>query len=134
MNKVEEENVENMRKKQLATITNSTESVDLAIKNKNFGDDPAKTESKKETESEDIKHIKPMDSIVPKNKFPLKNHKVKPKVRQKIPCLTCNIYEPSSIIAMCVWYQDENNIYLKFNILGIDEFSIDCTKNSILFK
>lgn len=134
MIKVGEENVENMRKTQLATITNLTESVDLAIKNKSIRDDPVETESKKETKSEDIEHIKPFDSIVPKKKISSKHHNFKPNVKQKNPCLTCNVYEPSSIIAMCIWYQDENYIYLKFNILDIDEFNINCTKDSILFK
>lgn len=134
MIKVREENVENMRKKQLPAITNPTESADLVIKNKNVENDPAKTESKKETESEDIKCIKPFDLVVPKKKFPLKIHNFKPNVRQQNPCLTCNVYEQSSIIASCIWYQDINYIYLKFNILEIDKFSINCTKNSILFK
>lgn len=59
--------------------------------------------------------------------------KRKPKEKLRQICLTCNT-NIQSIIPICTWHQDRNNIYLKFNILEIDSFNLDYSMESIYFK
>lgn len=64
----------------------------------------------------------------------MKNYyKHKPKEKRLQTCLTCNT-NIQSIIPICTWHQDRNNIYLKLNILEIDDFNLDYSMESINFK
>lgn len=59
--------------------------------------------------------------------------KQKPKEKLRQICLTCNT-NIQSITPVCTWHQDKNNIYLKLNILEIDDFNLDYSMESINFK
>jgi len=63
----------------------------------------------------------------------LNNSKQKHREKRRNICLTCN-NNIQSIVPICTWHQDKNNIYLKLNILEIDDFSVDGTMESIKFK
>lgn len=62
-----------------------------------------------------------------------KKHKLKQIEKRQNLCLTCNS-SVQSIVPVCIWYQDKNNIHLKFNILEIDDFNINSTMKNITFK
>lgn len=66
-------------------------------------------------------------------KIVLAQKKTKSKVKRKNLCLTCNNYA-QSCIPKCIWHQDKNYIYLKFSILEINNFIINCTAESITFE
>lgn len=82
---------------------------------------------------EPIKNTVSEDSAESKIVFAQKKTKSKLCVKRRDPCLTCNNYI-QSIIPLCIWYQNKNYIFLKFNILEIDDFSLNCTAESIIFK
>lgn len=68
-----------------------------------------------------------------KDKSVQNNSKQQLREKRRNICLTCNT-NIQSIIPICTWHQDRNNIYLKLNILEIDDFSVDSTLESIKFK
>ena len=68
-----------------------------------------------------------------KDKSVQNNFKQQLREKRRNICLTCNT-NIQSIIPICTWHQDRNNIYLKLNILEIDDFSVDSTLESIKFK
>lgn len=62
----------------------------------------------------------------------LKSEKIKLNKNRKRLCLTCNT-NAQSIVPMCVWYQNNDYIFIRLNILEIDDFKINCTLESITF-
>ncbi|XP_060864055.1 putative ATP-dependent RNA helicase TDRD12 isoform X2 [Metopolophium dirhodum] len=86
-----------------------------------------------------VEPIKTQEIISINNAAMLKDMSVQNKYKQQLRekrrniCLTCNT-NLQSIIPICTWHQDRNNIYLKLNILEIDDFSVDSTLESIKFK
>lgn len=60
--------------------------------------------------------------------------KLKLNVKRKNFCLTCNVPTKSVIVPLCVWYQDSDSIYLKFDILETEEHRVHCTTDNITFK
>lgn len=83
---------------------------------------------------ESIENIKLVDSVVFQNRPPVsKKHKLKIFEKRQKNCLTCNT-NVKSIIPVCIWYQDTNYIYLKLNILEIDDFTVESTMEKIIFK
>ncbi|VVC30718.1 Hypothetical protein CINCED_3A002209 [Cinara cedri] len=82
---------------------------------------------------ETVEKIKPVDLALPEKPSNSKITKLKPRKTNKVICLTCNT-NLQSITPICIWYQVENNIYLKFNILKIDNFRINYTDNCLLFN
>ncbi|CAI6365293.1 unnamed protein product [Macrosiphum euphorbiae] len=86
-----------------------------------------------------VEPIKTQEIIPISNAVMLKDKSVQDNSKQKLRekrrniCLTCNT-NIQSIIPICTWHQDRNNIYLKLNILEIDDFSVDSTLESIKFK
>lgn len=93
-------------------------------------------ESKSAEITEEIPSAKPVDAPLQGKPFSIKKSKIK-KSKQNLKrqnlCFTCNTND-HSIIPTCVWHQDKNNIYLKFGVLEIEKFNVDCTKKSIMFK
>jgi len=53
--------------------------------------------------------------------------------KRKNVCLTCNT-NVQSIVPLCNWHQDKNHIYIKLNILEVDDFNISHTMESITFR
>lgn len=86
-------------------------------------------------EIESNKQIKNTDSAINKKASGLKKRKMKLSKKRPSMCLTCNTNEQSQIVPQCIWYQNKNYIYLKFNILEMDnDFSVNSTVQSIIFK
>ncbi|CAI6372649.1 unnamed protein product [Macrosiphum euphorbiae] len=73
------------------------------------------------------------NAVMLKDKSVQNNSKQQLREKRRNICLTCNT-NIQSIIPICTWHQDRNNIYLKLNILEIDDFSVDSTLESIKFK
>lgn len=63
----------------------------------------------------------------------LNNQRLKSRKKCQIRCLTCNT-NALSIVPVCNWYQNKNYIYLKFNILEMDDFNIESTMHSITLR
>lgn len=80
--------------------------------------------------------IKNADSaITKKTSSELKKGKLKWNKKRLNMCLTCNTNEESQIVPQCIWYQNKNYIYLKFNILEMDDdFSVKSSIQSLIFK
>lgn len=93
----------------------------------------------------DFTSIKPNEEVLPVNvteetKTQLKNtslvikkQKLRSSKKSQNNCLTC-ITNVISIVPVCYWYQNKSYIYLKFSILEVDDFNIECTMNSITLK
>ncbi|XP_015363727.1 PREDICTED: putative ATP-dependent RNA helicase TDRD12 [Diuraphis noxia] len=73
------------------------------------------------------------DTAILNDMYELNNCKQKLKEKRRNICLTCNT-NIRSIIPVCTWHEDRNNIYLKLHILEIDNFNVDCTMEGIKFK
>lgn len=99
---------------------------------------------------EDFTSIKPIKEVLPINVIEevkinsaelkpaetssiLTNKKSKSIKKCHIRCLTCNS-NTHSIVPVCNWYQNKKYVYLKFDILEIDDFKIECTMHSIILK
>ncbi|XP_050523372.1 putative ATP-dependent RNA helicase TDRD12 isoform X2 [Daktulosphaira vitifoliae] len=70
------------------------------------------------------------EEIIEKSKIKIKNNRS--EYLQKY-CLKCNT-NTQSIVPTCIWYQDSCFIYLKFSILEIDSFSLNCSLESITLR
>lgn len=77
--------------------------------------------------------MKSVDMVVLNKPSVPKKHKFKRIEKRQNICLTCNT-NVQSIIPVCIWYQDKNNIYLKFNILEIDDFNVNSTMKNVTFE
>ncbi|XP_025421942.1 uncharacterized protein LOC112691766 [Sipha flava] len=87
------------------------------------------------TTNQSIEKIKIFDSMMIHSRaLELKNHDLKSETENwRNLCETCNTIE-NSHIPVCVWSQDDNNIYLNLNIIKIDNFRVNCTMQSIMFN
>lgn len=74
-----------------------------------------------------------VDSEEPKTVVSQKKNKSKLCVNPRSPCLTCN-NNVESIVPLCTWYQNKNYIFLRFDILEINDFRINCTHENIIFE
>ncbi|XP_060837177.1 putative ATP-dependent RNA helicase TDRD12 isoform X2 [Rhopalosiphum padi] len=72
-------------------------------------------------------------TMIKDNVSMLNNCKQERREKRRKICLTCNT-NIHSIVPICTWHQDRNFIYLKLNILEIDDFNLDSTMESIKFK
>lgn len=63
----------------------------------------------------------------------LKNDKIKRIENRKNLCLTCNT-NAQSIVPICIWHQNKDYIFIRLNILEMDDFRINCTMESITFR
>lgn len=115
--------IEDVKKEDSLTITDITPvSESVSLKDR-VAVEPIKTEE-----------IRPInDAAMLKDMPVLNNCKKKLREKRRNICLTCNT-NIQSIIPMCTWHQDRNNIYLKLNILEIDNFNVESTLESIKFK
>lgn len=118
-----DQNIEDVKKEDSLKIT------DITPVNES---EPLKVSTNVETI--ETKEISPIDdTAMPNDMSELNNCKQKLREKRRNICLTCNT-NIQSIIPICTWHQDRNNIYLKLNILEIDDFNIDGTMESIKFK
>lgn len=69
----------------------------------------------------------------PKTVSAQKKNKSKLNKKPRYLCLTCN-NSTQFCVPKCIWYQDTNYIFLKFSVLEINNFSITCTADSIIFE
>lgn len=118
-----DQNIEDLKKEESLTITDITP----ITKNEAVKDcitvEPNKTQE-----------IIPINnSTMLKDTFAQNNYNRQFREKRRNICLSCNT-NIQSIIPICTWHQDRNNIYLKLNILEIDDFSVDSTLDSIKFK
>lgn len=123
MKQINELSIEAVQKESSITITETTPRKSLAENNYIQGF----------TINQSINQIKTVDSMI-HNRLPeLKNYELKLTETIQNICKTCNTIDKSRV-PICVWSQDDNNIYLSFNILKIDNFRVNCTMQSITFK
>jgi len=80
-----------------------------------------------------IEEIKTVDSVMLNKSSVLKQQKLKLNRKYKNVCLTCNTNK-WSIVPMCHWHQDKNYIYMKLNVLELDDFEVIHTMESIKFR
>lgn len=109
---------------------------DITIKETNTKITSVTPVTKKDHEDctiEPIEKIVPVDLAEPKTVLVQKKAKSKFVEKRQNLCLTCNNYV-QSCVPKCIWYQDKNYIYLKFDILETNTFSLNCTFESIIFK
>jgi len=122
-------NVKNPKEEHLVTIADVSDP--MATNTKNVPNDHQMATNSKSEDSQ----CKPVASgVKPEKSFSMKNRKLKLNVKRENICLTCNTSKQSIFVPICTWYQDDSNIYLKFDILEIDKFSVDCTIQNITFK
>lgn len=127
--KVDAINVKNPKEECSVTIADVSDPMATNTKN-----EPNNHQMATNSKSEDPR-CKPVASgVQPEKSFPIKNRKLKLNVKRQNPCLTCNTSKQSIVVPICTWYQDNSHIYLKFDILEIDKFSVDCTLQNISFK
>ncbi|XP_025202131.1 putative ATP-dependent RNA helicase TDRD12 [Melanaphis sacchari] len=118
-----DQDIQDIKKEDSLTITDITSSIENETLKENIN-----------IESVETNEIKSIDNIIPiKDICLLNNCKQKNGEKRRKICLTCNT-NLQSIIPICTWHQDRNNIYLKLNILEIDDFNVDSTMESIKFK
>lgn len=129
--KMSTENAKDLKIELSTTKTEVSEPVIAATENKHSNCLIATTSSEK---SQDAQCIVPVDSKILEKPHSSEKRKLKLNLKRQNPCLSCNTPMKSIIVPVCVWYQDDNNIYLKFNILEIDELLVDCTIQNITFK
>jgi len=79
--------------------------------------------------------IKTIDSATLKTPSTVSKQRKSKNVTRKCKnvCLTCNT-NVQSIVPLCKWHQDKNHIYIKLNILEMDDFNIRYTMESITFR
>lgn len=117
------QNIQDVKKEDSLTLTDITPLIESEPLKENINIEPIKTNK-----------IRPVDNVKMIKDTSIKNDcKRKPKEKLRQICLTCNT-NIQSIIPICTWHQDRNNIYLKFNILEIDGFNLDYSMESIYFK
>lgn len=84
-----------------------------------------------------VEAIKPIDSEVfnecLQKTSVLKKNKTKLNEKRKLLCLTCNT-NAQSIVPMCIWYQNIDYIFIRLNILEMDDFEMNCTTEGIKFR
>lgn len=118
-----DQNIEDLKKEESLTITDITP----ITKNETVKDcitvEPIKTQE----------IIPNNNSAMLKDMFEQNNYNQQFRKKRRNICLSCNT-NIQSTIPICTWHQDRNNIYLKLNILEIDNFSVDSTLDSIKFK
>lgn len=124
MIQINKPSIKDVKKESLITFTKITPS--NTVTGKNYTQEFIANQS--------INEIKTIDSMPHHNKFlGLKNHELKLSEMWQNLCETCNTVDKSRV-PVCIWSQDDNNIYLNFNIPKIDNFSVNCTMQSIMFK
>jgi len=118
-----DQNIEDVKKEDSLKI------IDITPVNKS---EPPKVSTN--VEPIETKEISPIyDAAMTNDMYELNNCKQQLREKRRNICLTCNT-NTQSIIPICTWHQDRNNIYLILNILEIDDYNIDRTLDSIKFK
>jgi hypothetical protein len=119
-----DKNIQDVKKEDSLTITDITPLNESELLKDNTNVEPFKPNE-----------IIPVGNItvIKDNVSILNNCKQERREKRRKICLTCNT-NIHSIVPICTWHQDRNFIYLKLNILEIDDFNLDSTMESIKFK
>lgn len=81
-----------------------------------------------------IEETKPVDSVLLEKTSKPRVHKLKTFKTPKAICLTCNCPELQTLVPVCFWYQDYENIYLKFKVLDIKNVHVNYEGDFFTFK
>lgn len=81
-----------------------------------------------------IEEIKPVDSVLLEKMSKPKVHKFNKFRTPKDICLTCNPANFQLLVPICFWYQDDENIYLKFKVLEIKNVDVNYEIDFLTFK